>query len=111
MAHGSDVQLSDRERRTVTAVLRQFAACLGPIKAFGSRATGIARPGSDLDLVIFPPAPSKELGRLREAFEDSDLPITVDVLAWDEIEHERLRDQIAQLGVPFFDPATPGGEG
>ena len=79
MAPGSDLQLSDRERSTVTGILSRFSGRLGPVKAFGSRATGTARPNSDLDLVVFPPAPLSELSALMTAFEDSDLPIKVDV--------------------------------
>ena len=53
-----------------------------PVFVFGSRATGRARRRSDLDLAIGGDAP---LGRritanLREAFDQSDLPIEVDVV-------------------------------
>lgn len=101
MAHGSDLQLSDRERSIVTAVLRQFVGRLGPVKAFGSRAAGTARPNSDLDLVVFPPAPLSELSALMTAFEDSDLPIKVDILAWENIAHQPLRDEITRHAVPL----------
>ena len=54
------------------------------VRAFGSRVTGHARPHSDLDLAIMGqrPQPWQTLARLREAFEESDLPITVDVIDW-----------------------------
>ena len=49
---------------------------------FGSRATGRARPFSDLDLLITePPSLSwRERADLRDAFEASDLPFRVDVV-------------------------------
>jgi len=53
-----------------------------PVFVFGSRATGRARRRSDLDIAIGGDAP---LGRritanLRDAFDQSDLPIEVDVV-------------------------------
>jgi predicted nucleotidyltransferase len=56
--------------------------------AYGSRVTGRAHEGSDLDLVIRTGgngSPSAALGRLRQALSESDLPILVDVQDWDRI--------------------------
>jgi predicted nucleotidyltransferase len=46
------------------------------IRVFGSRATGTAKPHSDLDLVIMgdEPIPVMTLRKLRDAFDDSELP-------------------------------------
>ncbi|RMF87548.1 MAG: nucleotidyltransferase domain-containing protein, partial [Nitrospirae bacterium] len=41
--------------------------------AFGSRASGQAKPYSDLDLAIDPPLPAAEMDALREAFRESPL--------------------------------------
>ena len=52
--------------------------------AFGSRAKWLAKEYSDLDLCILGETPLsfRTLGLLEEAFEDSDLPYTVDVVDW-----------------------------
>lgn len=52
--------------------------------AFGSRARGTARATSDLDLCILGDTPLgfKLLGRLRDAFSESNLPYKVDVVDW-----------------------------
>lgn len=52
------------------------------VRAFGSRVCGHAKPHSDLDLVVMGPGrlPHARIAALREALEDSDLPIRVDVL-------------------------------
>jgi type I restriction enzyme, S subunit len=52
--------------------------------AFGSRAKWLARDTSDLDLCVDAKAPLTftQLGLLKEAFEDSDLPYKVDVVDW-----------------------------
>ena len=57
---------------------------------FGSRIRQTAKAWSDLDLVIVG-ADRQELdvlGGLREAFEESDLPIRIDVLDWHAISPE-----------------------
>ena len=55
--------------------------------AFGSRVTWTAKDYSDLDLVIIEKEqiPKKRYYQLQEAFEESDLPIKVDVLDWHRI--------------------------
>ena len=55
--------------------------------AFGSRASWTAKDYSDLDLAIVGDRPLdwRTLGLLKEAFEESDLPMRVDVLDWHDI--------------------------
>ena len=52
------------------------------VRAFGSRATWTAKDYSDLDLAIVGDGPldRRTLGRLQEAFEESTLPMRVDVV-------------------------------
>lgn len=62
--------------------------------AYGSRVNGDGHDGSDLDLVVRNPIdlepPHKELGALRGALSESNLPMLVDVLDWARIpEHFR----------------------
>ncbi len=60
------------------------------VRVFGSRVEGRAKPHSDLDLAIVgeKPVDLATLSRLKEAFEDSDLPIRVDLLDWNAISDE-----------------------
>ncbi len=53
-----------------------------PIFVFGSRVTGRAERRSDLDLAIggSEPLPRRVRGTLADAFDESDLPIQVDVV-------------------------------
>lgn len=57
------------------------------VRAFGSRASGTAKPHSDLDLVIMgdDPLPVLALAELRDDLDDSDLPFRVDVLEWRDL--------------------------
>ena len=54
------------------------------MRAFGSRATWTAKDYSDLDLAVVGDGPLdwRTLSRLKEAFEESELPMRVDVLDW-----------------------------
>lgn len=94
--------LTDRDRQLVLGIL---AAHLPPeITAwvFGSRATGRARPFSDLDLAIDAgrPLTLDETAILREALCDSDLPFLVDVVDWHAID-ARFRKLIAAERLPL----------
>lgn len=57
---------------------------------FGSRILGTARRFSDLDLVIVTEQPLEFtlLGRIRDAFSESDLPFKVDVLDWSALSEQ-----------------------
>ncbi|MFC0308766.1 nucleotidyltransferase family protein [Gallibacterium trehalosifermentans] len=54
------------------------------VRAFGSRVKGTASQFSDLDLVIMSDTPLslRRLCDVENAFSDSDLPYTVDVVDW-----------------------------
>lgn len=60
------------------------------VRAFGSRVSGNAKPYSDLDLAFLcaNALPQAQLFALQIAFEDSELPIKVDVLDWHSIPAE-----------------------
>ncbi len=57
------------------------------VRGFGSRATWNATDHSDLDLAVVgdEPLPSRTLASLKEAFEESRLPMRVDVIDWNAI--------------------------
>lgn len=71
------------------------------IWAYGSRVRGNNRRYSDLDLVAFTSPGQRPLAdNLREAFEESDLPIRVDLFLWDELPdsfHRQIERQYAIL--------------
>ena len=83
------IDLNPNHLEAVKAILAEHVpGC--EVRAFGSRVTWTAKDYSDLDLVIVGAGPldRKILGRLKEAFEESDLPIRVDVLDWHTISQE-----------------------
>ena len=65
-----------------TIVGRYFPNC--EVRAYGSRVSGNARKYSDLDISIVGPdeLDRRQLMDLRNAFDESDLPIRVDIHDW-----------------------------
>lgn len=80
------------------------------VRAFGSRVTWTAKEHSDLDLVIVgdEKLDFKTIARLQEAFDESDLPIRVDVLDWNDISPEFQR--IIERGHEVIQKASTSGE-
>lgn len=67
------------------------------VQLFGSRATGTAKPHSDIDLVIMgdEALPVTTMRKLRDAFDDSDLPFLVDLVEWAGTSEEFRRVIVA----------------
>ena len=77
------IDLNPNHLETVRRILAEHVpAC--EVRAFGSRVTWTAKDYSDLDLAVVGVAALDRgtLARLKEAFEESDLPMQVDVLDW-----------------------------
>ncbi|NOT58416.1 MAG: hypothetical protein HOP18_27795, partial [Deltaproteobacteria bacterium] len=80
------IDVNPNHLETVTRILAgQVPEC--EVRAFGSRVTWTAKDYSDLDLAVVGDRAldSDALRRLKEAFEESDLPFRVDVLDWHAI--------------------------
>ena len=69
--------------------------------AYGSRTKWTSRPQSDLDLVVFStPEQHVQVGALRDALEESNLPFRVDLFAWDDVSesfHEKIKAEHVEL--------------
>ena len=79
--------LEPSDHDTVLAILRRRIPDR-TVWAFGSRAGGKARKYSDLDLVVVgsEPIPNYIYDQLVEDFDESELPIRVDLLDWNRID-------------------------
>ncbi len=83
------IDVTDRQMELIRAILARYVPH-AEVRAFGSRADGTARRHSDLDIAIVGDTKIdfSTLNRLREAFEDSELPFRVDVLDWHAIAED-----------------------
>ncbi len=82
----------DVSPQDITTIKRILAKLLPEceIRAFGSRVSWTAKPHSDLDIIIVgrDKIPRKVLALIKSEFEESAIPITVDVLDWHRISAE-----------------------
>lgn len=83
------IDLPPEQLQEVKCILRQYVPGI-EVRAFGSRVNGTANPHSDLDLVVIDKKimPRDLYYRLQDAFEESSLPIRVDLLDWQRITPE-----------------------
>ncbi|MGY0195623.1 nucleotidyltransferase family protein [Leptothrix sp. BB-4] len=92
--------------RTLDALRAVLAAepCVSRVWVFGSRARGMHRPGSDIDLAIDAPGlGSAGLMRLTDAIDDLLLPQEVDLVLLDQVDDPGLLARIRADGRPLFD--------
>lgn len=94
----------------VQSILRQQVPS-AEVWAFGSRVKGKARATSDLDLCVRAPAALsfEQIGLLREALEESDLPYKVDVVDWARTS-ESFRQVMERDKVPMQTAAEEHAE-
>lgn len=63
---------------------------------------GTYRPNSDIDLVLYGPVPETVVTDLKNAFEESILPMRVDVVAYDLITYPPLKAHIDAVMQPLY---------
>ncbi len=101
------IDLNPHHLETVKRILAEhLPGC--EVRAFGSRATWTAKEHSDLDLAVVGSKPLdwERHCLVREAFEESDLPIRVDVVDWESLS-ESFRQAIDGACV-VVQEAAPG---
>ena len=100
------IDLSPHHLETVKRILAEHLPDC-EVRAFGSRATWTAWEYSDLDLAVVShePLDRRASANLREAFEESDLPIRVDVVDWTTLT-DGFRQAIEGDCVVLQEPAT-----
>lgn len=90
------LDLQPAHKRLLLKILAEHAPD-AEVWAYGSRVNGRSHGGSDLDLVVRDSSavgvPFKSLALLRDALEESDLPILVDVLDWARVPDD-MRSEI-----------------
>lgn len=94
--------LDGYSREEVRRVLCRFADRIERVSVFGSRATGRARVNSDIDLVVYGQLSQGDLDRLWTDFEESRVPVSVDLVRYTEGLSPLLKDHIDRFALPLF---------
>ena len=95
-------QLSRAQLETLHAVLVPFAEHITEAALFGSRATGAAKPHSDIDLILYGPVAERDVARLRTLLGESNLSVTVDIVAYGLLGDAPLKAHIDAVKRPLF---------
>ncbi|MDP2189298.1 MAG: nucleotidyltransferase domain-containing protein [Sphingobacteriaceae bacterium] len=94
----ADFGLSERELKTVQGVFSNFPE-VKLVYVYGSRAKGNFKSGSDIDLAILEPATDLRLrSKLQSLFDDSHLPMRVDLVDFQSLESDSLKSHIMRVG-------------
>lgn len=97
----SKIDLNQQNLNEIRQILQHHVPNY-PVLAFGSRVNGNAKTYSDLDLAIITQQPLSlsKIAQLKEAFDESNLPIRVDVVDWGATS-EAFQKIILQNNVPM----------
>lgn len=95
--------LTATQRRELARVFSPFADRIERVGVFGSRATGRARPNSDIDLVIYGDIDAALETRLWTLLEDSNLAVNADLIAYPLLNHDGLKAHIDATIIPVFE--------
>ena len=106
------IDLTPKHLETIQHILAEHVPeC--EVRAFGSRVKWTAKDYSDLDLAVVgsEPLSRRQLRRLKEAFEESDVPIRVDVVDWQSLS-DRFKQVIAAeyKVIQKAEPVKGGGQ-
>lgn len=101
----NEAVITPQERDTLLKALAPLADHIERVSIFGSRAIGRAQPGSDIDLVIYGDIDAKAERRLWTELEDSNLPVSVDIVVYTRIDNPLLQEHIDAVSVPLFSQA------
>ena len=94
--------LRDKDLTALCGAFRAFPA-VREVRVFGSRATGLARRASDLDLAIFAPdATSHEWADICEALENAPLIYELDLVRPERTASVRLKEKIEREGIAIY---------
>lgn len=97
-----DHGLNQRQLDIIRKTFAPFSASIERVGIFGSRATGTAKPNSDLDMVLYGAVSQETVNRIYTIFTESYLPFTVDLQAYDLIEYPPLKKHIDEVMQPLF---------
>ncbi|MBR2179188.1 MAG: HI0074 family nucleotidyltransferase substrate-binding subunit [Selenomonadaceae bacterium] len=98
--------LSIKQIKTLLGILSTQGNSILQVKIFGSRARGDYRKTSDIDLAVSFARPIQSL--LSAAFENSDLPYTIDIVDYNAINNKNLLNNINRDGKIIFNSSSEG---
>jgi uncharacterized protein len=93
--------LTDAEREMICAVLARHEE-IAEAKIFGSRAKGNSEPNSDIDVALWGARSFSGLASISGELDELPLPYTFDVVAYETLKSEPLREHIDRVGKTLY---------
>ncbi len=94
--------LTDRDINTIHSIFSKYPE-VQEVHIFGSRAKGIQKPGSDIDLAIMNPGVNEMIvTKLLSDFEESSLPYKIDLIYFPALKQLEFIGHIKRIGIPFY---------
>ena len=95
--------LRDSDITFMDALFRQHTD-IEQVWVYGSRAKGTNKPGSDVDLALIGPDVQRETVRHIHFVleEDSPMPFFFDVLYWNPLANQKLKDEIERTAKVLY---------
>lgn len=94
--------IAERHYTDLAAVFDRYPN-IERVLVFGSRAKGTATPSSDIDLaVVAPEMNDQEFNRLWNELDALPLVFKLDVLHWDRLGEQKLKESIMRHGQLFY---------
>jgi uncharacterized protein len=97
-----DHGLSESHVGILRRILLPYASSINRVGLFGSRATGKYRSNSDIDMVIYGPMDQDAINSLKTQFDESYLPVKVDLVIYHLITYPALKEHIDRVMKPLF---------
>ena len=94
--------LNGNQLKIICRTLLPFIDNIDSISLFGSRATGLYKPNSDIDMVIYGSIDERITNRISTLFNDSYLPLKIDIHAYNLISYQPLKEHIDNNALPLF---------
>jgi len=80
---------------------------ISEVRLFGSRAGGTHSPCSDVDLALWGNLTSLQAEAIAAELDELPLPYRFDVLAFDQIKLQPLREHIERVGIRLYPVTVP----
>ena len=103
------IGLTSEELACLVDNLKNYPAITEAI-VYGSRAKGNYHQRSDLDLALKGVSDRHLLANLQLALDDSSLPMTVDLLNYNELSNPALKAHIDRVGISVYPSSDTGSE-
>lgn len=94
--------LAERHYAEFVRIFRRYPQ-IEQVLIFGSRAKGTDKPWSDFDLAVVAPMMSDgEFSKLWNEIDEMQLVFKFDLLHWDRLATQRLKEKIGEEGQRFY---------